>query len=119
MLCGISYKSPRNQGFLNYISYYLLEVFQLQDIETFFFIISDLSAGTRCFICLFFFLRASMSALSESWPTGCVTHLAYLIALKVFVRSPPFWNVCEVAAIILALVLNVFRLNTTLGLLAY
>ena len=48
-----------------------------------------------------------------------MTHLAYLIALKVFVRSPPFWNVCDVAAIILALVLKVFRLNTTLGLLAY
>ena len=69
------------------------------------------------FLCLFSLM--STSILSTYWPVSIITYLAYWIALKVFVRSPPYWNVCDVALIISSLDLKVFRLNTTLGLLAY
>lgn len=117
---GISYKSPRNQRFKNFISYCLLEVFKWENVWTF-LTTSDLSLSTRYIIFVFFssFSLTSTSILSKYWALRIITYFAYWIALNVFVRSPPYWYVWDVASIISALVLKVFRLNTTLGSLAY
>lgn len=48
-----------------------------------------------------------------------VFYLALSMALKVLVRSPPFWDVPSIALTTSSFVRYVFKLNTTRGLLAY
>ena len=92
MPCGISYKSPRNQGFLNFTSCCLLRLFQSQNIETSFFIISDLRVGTR-YLFFFVFPFSYVQALVPNQNPGLPAH-----------DSPCVFNcfkgVCEVPAVL-------------------